>query len=221
MTTLANIDSQFASTLVCSHLICKDCGFVDRNLDRMTCGHICSECCKPGDRGRLYFNVSVHILVDLMQQAYHSQSPASQPYGPHGQDVGTVIYFCTLRESLLNQFLIEAMQAKGTSRPLIEKLLEDNKLANQRFGGLFTATTGKKWSEAVSEMSTKLGSNFGSVSELMRKAAELRNTFLHEGSAWAITREFSTHCMNTVPAMVELFVGMHLEYNRAPSSYKT
>lgn len=217
MTTLADIDTQPASTLACGHLICKNCGVVDRDWDRMTPGHICAECGKPGDGGRLYFHVGVHILVDLIQQAYHSQSPAGPPNGPDGKDVGTVIYFCTLRESLLNHFLIETMKAQGTPTPLIEKLLEDNKLANQRFGGLFTAATGKKWSEAVSDLSIKLGSDFRSVSDLMRSAAELRNTFLHQGSAWSMTREFSTQCMNAVPSMVELFVGLHNEYVRPPA----
>jgi hypothetical protein len=212
LTTLADIDSQPASTLACSHLICKNCGFVDRDWERMKRGHICSVCCQPGDGGRLHFPVGVHILVDLIQQTYHSQSPTGPPDGPHGKDVGTVIYFCTLREALLNQFLIETLKARRVPVSLIERLLDDNKLANQRFGGMFTATTGKKWSEAVLAVSDKVGANFKSVSDFMRRAAKLRNRFLHEGSAWSMTRELSTECINAVPSMVELFVGMHNEY---------
>jgi hypothetical protein len=215
---LSEITSQPASSLACSHLIGKDCGFVDRDWERMTRGHICSECRQPGDGGRLYFHVGIRILVDLIQQAYHAQSPAGAPNGPRGQDVGTIIYFCTLRETLLNQLLIEAMKAKGHSNARIERLLKDNKLANQRFGELFHEVIGKKWPESVSELSTKLRSNFEPVSDLMIRAANQRNRFLHEGSAWLMTTEFSTQCINAVPAMVELFVGMHNEYSRYPFS---
>jgi hypothetical protein len=174
-------------------------------------------CRQPGEGGRLYFHIGVHVLVDLIQQAYHSESTTGPPGGPHGQDVGTVIYFCTLREALLNHFLIETLKDQRVPTPLIERLLEDNKLANQRFGSLFTATTGRKWIAAVSEVSEKLGVDFRSVSDLMRRAADLRNTFLHEGSGWSMTRELSTECVNAVPSMVELFVGMYNEYTRRPA----
>ena len=87
---LSDISSQPASTLACSHLICKNCGFVDRNWERMTRAHIGSECRKPGDGGRLYFHFGIHILVDLIQQAYHAQATAGPPSGPRNQRFGAL-----------------------------------------------------------------------------------------------------------------------------------
>ena len=215
MTTLADIDSQPASTLACSHLTCKTCAVVDRDWERMRKGHVCSTCGTPGEGGRLYFPISIHILVDLIQQAFHSNVSTTPPRGPQGPDVGTVLYFCSLREALLNHFLVSALNAQKVPMALIERLLDDNKLAVQKFGGLFTSVTGAKWAVAVSQVSRSM--SFRCVSELMVKAAGLRNTFLHEGSAWTITREVSTECINAVPNMVQLFVELHNEYIHRPA----
>ena len=151
-----------------------------------------------------------------MLMAYHSQAPTAPLNSPQGQDVGTLIYFCTLREALLDHFLIETLKFQKVPVSLIEKLLEDNKLANQKFGGLFTSATGLKWEDAITRISKGSNIPFKTVSQLMRSAAELRNTFLHEGAAWAITRELSTECMNAVPNMVDLFVALHNEFSRRP-----
>ncbi len=215
MTTLADIDHQPASTLACSHMICASCSVVDCNLDRMVRSHVCTACGEPGEGGRLYFPISIHILVDLIQQAYHSQAPTVTPRGPNGHDVGTVLYFCTLREALLNHFLKENLKAQKVPAPLIEKLLNDNRLAGQKFGELFSSVTGKKWANAVADASASTGQPFEPVSLLMRQAAQLRNSFLHEGDALPMTRLMSTQCINAVPNMVDLFVALHNEFIRA------
>ena len=214
MTSLADIDNQPASTLACAHLICAACAVVDGDWDRMKRGHKCSTCGIPGEAGHLYFPISIHILVDLTQQAYHSQSPTGPPGGPNGEDVGTVLYFCTLREALLNHFLVGLLKSQKVPVPLIEKLLDDNRLASQKFGGLFASATGKKWSEAVAQVSASSKLQFEPASQLMRHAAELRNQFLHEGAAWSITRAVSTECINAIPLMVELFVALHNDFIR-------
>lgn len=214
MTSLADIDSQPASSLVCSHMICINCSIVDREWGRMKHGHLCEACGFAGEGGRLHFPISIHILVDLIQQSYHSQSPVGRLAGPNGQDVGTVLYFCTLREALLNHFIIETLKSQKIPKLIIEKLLDDNKMAGQKFGGLFSSIVGERWSEAVNRMSSN-EIKFETTSDLMRRASELRNKFLHEGSAWEITRQFSTDCINAIPNMVELFVALHNEFTRS------
>lgn len=218
MKSLAEVDNQPASTVACSHLTCASCAIVDKDWDRMRRGHVCSVCGESSECGRLHFPISIHILVDLIQQAYHSQSPTGPLDGPNGADVGTVLYFCTLREALLNHFLIGHLRAQNVPVALIEKLLDDNRLASQKFGGLFASATGKKWPEAVSHVSASTGNTFEPVSQLMRRAAEVRNQFLHEGAAWSMTRAFSTECINAVPFMVELFVALHNGFTRPPGT---
>lgn len=212
MTQLSEIDSQPASSLVCDHLICRACGVIDRDYDRLRKGHRCSTCGSESEAGSLVFPISIHVLVDLVQQAFHSQSPTRPLNAPQGADVGAVLYFCTLREALLNTFLVNNLRAREVPEPLISKLLDDNKLASQKFGGLFTSVVGVKWEEAVGQVSLQTGVDYKSVSALMRSAAELRNEFLHSGRAWALTREFATQCVDSMGELVGLFVSLHNEY---------
>ena len=177
----------------------------------MQCGHLCTVCGTPSEAARLYFPISIRVLVDLMQQAYHSP-PSDGPHGPQGRDVGTVLYFCTLRETLLNHFLVQVLRAQKVPVSLIDRLLEDNRMASQKFGKLFASVVGQKWDSAVDQASRRLITKFSSVSQLMRRAAEIRNNFLHEGAVWAVTRELSTECMNSASQMAQLFVAFHNEH---------
>jgi hypothetical protein len=212
MTSLSEIDTQPASMLVCDHLICQSCGIVDRDYGRLRNGYCCSECGVKSESGRLVFPISIHVLVDLVQQAFHSQSPTGPLDAPQGSDIGTVLFYCTLREALLNTFLRHNLRARQVDESLITKLLDDNKLASQKFGGLFTSVIGATWEDAIAQASRLAGTNFKPVSDLMRKAAELRNEFLHEGRAWSLNREFATECVDSMGNLVNLFVALHNEY---------
>jgi ABC-type Na+ transport system ATPase subunit NatA len=126
--------------------------------------------------------------------------------------IGTVLFFCTLREALLNTLLLNHLRSQKVPTRLIERLLEDNKLAGQKFGELFTSVIGVKWKVAVSHASSHTSIDFEPVSNLMLRAAEIRNEFLHEGRGWGATLEFATECMNSMPALVGLFVALHNGY---------
>ncbi len=189
MVRLSQIDSQPLSDLVCVHFLCRACGIIDQDWNRTRKGNRCFVCNTEGDGASLVFPISIHVLVDLIQQSYHSNSPTGPLDSPQGSDVGPVLYFCTLREALLSTFLVNHLRAQEVPQSLILKLLDDNKLASQKFGGLFTSVIGVKWSEAVSAASRRSGRDFSVVSDLMRTAAEHRNEFLHSGRAWSISRD--------------------------------
>lgn len=178
MVTLAEIDTQDASTLVCDYMICQRCGVVDRERSRMVVDTPCPACHQPAGVARLHFPINVHILVDLIQQAYHSYAPVGPAAGPQAHTIGPVLFFCTLREVLLNHFLLARLRAENVNQALIEKLLDDNKLASQKFAGLFVAVTEKSWLDAVGDASAADGTNYRPVSDLMQKAAKVRNEFL-------------------------------------------
>ena len=211
MTQICEIDDQSLSSLLCVDLICQACGVVDRDYDRTMSGHKCRTCGATGGSGRLAFDTNIHILVNLVQQAYHSSSAAEQD-GERASNVGTIIYFCTLREALLNTFLIANLRAKKTPTAIIERLLGDNRLTNQRFGALFTSVVGCTWDTAVKTCSESSNTDFGPVSELMKSVARLRNEFLHEGRSWGITREIATDCVNALGYLLPLYVNLHNEY---------
>jgi len=209
---LAEIDTQDASMLVCNHFICPQCGIIDRDYGRLRKGYCCNVCGSESESGSMAFPISIHVLVDLVRQAYHSTAPVGPISGPQVPDIGTVLFFCTLREALLNAFLINHLRAQRIPKNLIDRLLEDNKLASQKFGDLFTSVIGEKWNDAVFKASEHAGMDFRSTSELMRTAASLRNEFLHEGRAWAASHEFATTCVNSMPEVISLFVALHNGY---------
>lgn len=214
MVELAEVDNQAASTLVCDFMICERCGTVDREHSRMVVDSACPACHLPAGVARLYYPINAHILVDLVQQSYHSDAPISPISGPQAPTLGVILFFCTLREVLLNHFLLTLLRAQKVPASLIEKVLNDNKLAGQKFTGLFPAVVGKSWQEAVVEASMFDGADFQPVSRLMKEAATIRNSFMHEGTGWAATRDVATGCINSLFALFGLFVALHNIYVR-------
>lgn len=178
----------------------------------MRAGTSCRICGTQAAGGRLAFSVNIHILVDLIQQAFHSTAPVGPISGPQVPAIGTIILFCTLREALLSAFLRSHLRATEVTEPLIHRLFADNKLASQKFGPLFSSVVGCSWNEAVAKASAKCETDFAPVSTLMRDAASIRNEFLHEGSAWSATNEFATSCVNNLPEVMRLFVAIHNIY---------
>jgi hypothetical protein len=214
MCQLSEIDSQPLHTLVCDYLICQSCGVIDRDYGRLRKGNLCDTCGVANDIGRLAFSSNISVLINLLQQTFHSVSPLSSQGVPQGADVGTILFYCTLRESLINNFLLNNLKARSIDAQLIKKLLDDNMLASQKFGSLFFSVVGVKWSDSLTVLNKKTGKNFIEVSELMCDAARIRNKILHEGRVWEIGREFSEKCINSIGNLVDLFVELHNEYTQ-------
>lgn len=211
--SLSSIKDQDASQVACAWFLCTHCGIVDRDMQRMRVGHDCGSCGRSSEGGRLYFSTTIHILVDLVHQAYHSNAPVGPVQGPQTGAVETIVFFCALRESLLVLFLKDHMMAQKLPTPIIDKLLDDNRLANQRFGQLFKSVVGAKWHVAVQKISTE-DCSFVTVSELMMAASEVRNDFMHNGSAWQATEGLARDCVNSLPTITHLFAELHNHYVR-------
>ena len=210
---LASIKHQNASTLVCLCFICKACGIIDDDQDWMRSGHVCAKCGIPSSGGRLALPITIHILVDLVQQAYHSRTALGPPDdSPQASGVGTVLFFCSLREALLNWFIGGHLNAQRIPEGLHRRLLLDNKLASQKFGPLFESVTGDKWAVGVAKASAAQSAHFTHVSELMKRAAEVRNDFMHDGRGWNADNALATECVNAMPDLVSLFCGLHNIY---------
>ena len=210
---LTEVTSQGASTLACFHMMCAQCGVIDQDRDRIRSGHSCAVCGAVGAGASLALPVSIHILVDLTQQAFHSKADIGPLEGSSQvPEVGTIIFFCTLREALLNWLLLRHLRAQDVPTQLIERMLDDNKSARQRFGELFKSVTGDTWKVAVSKASVDFGADLEPTSKLMTDATRVRNSFLHEGNVWVATEEFAAQCLNAVPTAVQLFCSLHNVY---------
>lgn len=211
MRTLSSIDTQNASSLACLWFECLQCRTVDNDRERMRVGHACRSCGQAGDVARLYFPIIIHILVDLTHQAFHSNAPVGPINGPQTRSIGTIVFFCALREALLTHFLTCLMTTQGLSQDIMERLLSDNKLAHQRFGQLFKSVVGVKWDDAIKEISVG-GRDYSDVSTLMIRASEVRNKFMHRGSAWEATEEMAMRCVDDLPTLIRLFATLHNQY---------
>lgn len=211
MLTLADIDGQSLSSVIDDFMICRVCSIVDRERSRIVANSPCPACHKPAGTARRYFGLNIGILIDLVQQSYHSATPTEEILGPQSSDVGVVLFFCTLREALLNNLFDYLFLAERLSDRIAKKLLDDNKVARQKFA-LFGVLVGKSWAEAVQEASSHEGVDFRSISKLMQDASDIRNRFLHEASGWGVARDFATECINSTFTLLHLFVSLHNLY---------
>jgi hypothetical protein len=208
MITLADIDGQSLSSVICDFMICKRCGIVDRERSRIIANSPCPACHKSADIARLYFGLNLAVLIDLIQQSYHSATPEGQALGPQSSDVAVVLFFCALREALLNNLLDYLCRTEACD---LKKVATRRKLTKRKFSSL-AELIGKTWDEAVGEASSREGIGFDSVSKLMIQASSVRNRFLHEASGWGATRQFATECINSTFALLQLFVSLHNTY---------
>lgn len=212
MATLSEVDDFPASLLVGDFLMCQRCGVVDRERKRIRTDAMCPSCQHPAGVARLYYHVGIQILIDMIQQAYNSKSPLPNEHGPRSSDVAVVLFFCTLREALLDNLLNELFSAHKVAPAIAEKLLKDNRLFGQKLFGVLPAITEAPWKKAIEDASSEAGRDFVALSAFMEKAADLRNTFVHKGSGWGITRDLATECVNSIFDLMTLFASLHNLY---------
>lgn len=192
--------------------MCAHCAIIDRDTERSRAGHKCSTCGKQGDAARLAFPINIHMLSDMAQQSFHATSPVDITRDDRAHNIATVLHFCTLREALINNFLITHLRAKSIPAEIIERLLDDNKLAHQKFGQLFTSVVGDKWDKAIITASKHDGQDYRSASDLMKRASEIRNRFLHDGNVWGVDRNFAKECVDALGTILCMFVALHNVY---------
>ncbi len=207
MISLADIEGQSLSSVIADFMVCARCGFVDRERSRIIANSPCPACHQNAGRARLYFGLNIAVLIDLIQQSYHSEMPINED-GPQASDVAVVLFFSALREALLSNLLDYLCRTEARD---LKKVATPRKLTRGTFSRL-EKLIGKTWDEAIGEASSREGIGFDSVSKLMRQASSIRNRFLHEASGWGATRQFATECINNTFALLQLFVSLHNAY---------
>jgi hypothetical protein len=219
MVDVLEIRGQPLSTLLADFMICQSCHVVDRDQERMRVGYPCPHCGVSGNGARGYFSISVHSLIDLMQEFYHmkeeldshsDEMPVRQQRGNHR--LAVVIFFCTLGEVLLAHFLEQLMSHTGLSRSIQERLLNDNIFVKQRVEKLFPALTGVRWKVAVKTLTKGKQLDYLKATEFYEEVVEKRNLFLHKGNKWAIPKDMPENCVRQIWPLVNLFVGLHNKY---------
>lgn len=204
------------STLIADYLECQECRVIDRELERTRSGYKCPVCGNISKGGKLYFHLNIHILIDLIQESYHSitsKQKTEKLYegeGPH--DISVVIFFCTLREALLDNLIINLMRAQNLSVGVSERLLSDNKFHIQKQDKLFKSLTGVKWNEAIDYLNENGNLDYKEIDKFIVSVVIARNSFIHEGFKWSIDRELSTNCIKNLQGLINIYAEMHNNY---------
>jgi hypothetical protein len=222
MIDILEIRDQPLSMLLSDFMICTSCKIVDRDHERITVGHLCQNCGVASKGGRGFFPMSVHSLIDLMQDFYHLRHPSeegaemSNSARKSDHQLAIVILFCTLGEVLLQHFLETLMSNMGLSQQIQERLLSDNMFVRQRTQKVFPTLTGAKWNETIGKLSGKVELNYIETIEFYKHPVEKRNYFLHRGSKWAIPRDMPEKCIRQIWPILNLFVSLHNEFIAQP-----
>ncbi len=89
--------------------ICRKCKVVDKDDNRTLAGQPCTICKAPSEGGYAFFGPNAFSMIELLQESYQKLHPikSKQNDYPSGseraQSASTVIFFCTLKEILLEK----------------------------------------------------------------------------------------------------------------------
>jgi len=206
-------DQDLSLVLAAGFLICDYCKIVDKDLNRSEVGYPCPMCKQPSKRGHMYFNVQALILIDLMQESFHSKpwkAMRDKEIEPHY--VSVVTFFCTLKEILLYRFINRLLSAQKLPERVCERLLEDNNSHLHRMNKLFPSLTGKGWRTAIKELDKKSKIRYGDLSDFLKEVTDARNQFLHEGDIFGIDKAMVENCIRNIEPLLNLFVELHNQY---------
>lgn len=206
------------SLVIADFRMCRECHVVDRDEGRIRVGHLCGTCGQPGEGGMMYFELSALLLIDLMQEAFHTPALAQSGYTNASGDahnVSVVLFFCTLREVLLNSLLSYICWAQSIPRPVYDRLLADSNTHALRQNNLLPSLTGKKWPALLKQEASSSQLDYVELNEFLLKAVEARNKFMHEGKRWGIDRTLAECCMDHIWPLLNLYVSLHNRYVHA------
>lgn len=212
---IKKIKDRKLSLLLADFQMCRNCRVVDRDQGRVRDGHRCGNCNAPGEGGLMYFGMSVLFLIDLIQEAFHS--PGIDHGNQNGSireahNVSVVLFFCTLREIVLNWLIGRLFCAQKIPKPVYERLLADSNTYMLRQNNLLPSLTGKKWKFLVAQESRSSQLDYVELDEFLRKAVEARNKFMHEGKHWGIDRKLAESCIDHISPLLNFYVSLHNRY---------
>ena len=196
-----------------SYHICDHCRVIDRDHERVISGHLCGTCGKPGDGGRMYFEVSVHTLAALIEDAAAqlANAPADSDTSKT-QSVAVVIFFCTTRELLLTWLIQYVCWAQRIPLGAFERLMADNKWHAKRQYHLLPSLVGKKWKALIEQETAESANDYVVLNDLLERSSKARNSFMHEGRSWSLDRTLAAECVEQFPVLLSLYAALHNRY---------
>jgi len=204
------------------YYICPSCEIVDRDKDRTIVGHPCSRCGTPSSGGIAYFDRTICTIADFIAELYpmpdldspRSIGPSSHPSESHR--LAILIFFCTLGETLQQQFLERCVSRSDFSPKIQARLLQDILHPLEHIEQLFPMLTGATWQQAVTAASKRAKSDFIHTLLFFKKVVKKKNQILHLGNKRAVSSDMAKQCFDHMAPLVKLFVELHNVYLAQP-----
>jgi hypothetical protein len=203
--TNADMIVDFAMT----YQVCEECGFVDRDSERSKVGHKCPVCEAPSQGGLIFLPMNVLMIIRHISEAFNfsdisaEESHISKP--EEFKDLAVVVFFCILKEVLLENFLSTLMHVMKLSEGVKARLTSDNDSHRRRLENLFPSLTGFKWKEALIKLPSKDPQKYNNLDDLLSRATKARNELLHDADHYSITPELADECFNGIPGLLDCY----------------
>lgn len=200
------------------YTVCRDCCIAGVFLDADSPEVPCPVCGSKKGVGLLFYDLDILIMVDLVQESYQSisnfddtnQKGVSRADRAHIASV--LVFFCTLKEMLLDRFLGHLMHAHKLPEGVRKRLLADNITHTQKLRRLLPSLTGVKWPEILATFPKKDNENFTQLDLILEETASARNDLVHEGLYLVAKPSIATKCITHEMPLLDLFVQLHNSY---------
>jgi len=197
--------------------VCQSCRIVDKDRRRSTVGYICPVCGASSEGGLMHFEMSVHLTIDLIKEAFLTEhkienAGTDYEYKINTHYISVLIFFCTLREILLNSLIRELCWGLKLPEGIYKRLIADNKMHVQKQDKLFASLTGEKWQDALVHLSNEGDSDYVGINDKIRDLVLLRNKFVHKGHGWDIAEEAANDCVRTIAPLLLMYIHLHNEF---------
>ena len=157
----------------------------------------------------------MHVLTSLIEESANARrrrSSSTRFVSVNVPHIAAVLFFCTLRELLLNWLIEHICWAQKVPIPIRERLLADNNSHTRRQNAVLPSLTGKKWKVLIAQETKASGVDYGALNNILEQAITARNKFMHEGKHWGIDRALAQACADAIPTLLEFYVALHNRY---------
>ena len=202
-----------------SYDVCPTCGVVDQDSYLTVVGVPCKVCKTPSEGGHAFFDVSILSIIELVQESFCAIPEATKKLGRYPVEPvrahtgATIVFFCTLKELLLDRFLDSLAHVQGLSQAVIDRLQADNDSHSRRLTRLFPALVGVSWEDALQTLDPHDRGKYDDLNAFLKNITDERNLFL--GADWNLSKPLADDCIRSLFPVLNLFVALHNKYIHA------
>lgn len=153
-----------------------------------------------------------------MQEFYHAKYEISDENDlfklkdTDNAKLAVVIFFVSLREVCMDNFLDGLAYAYNLPANVHERLFADSPTYSRKMNKLFPSLVGLSWKKAIDEINNEDQIDYIEIDQFIKKVADARNNFLHQGIKWAIGDDMPKNCIKNIWPLLNLYVALHNKF---------